>query len=116
MQRRDFSVLIMLQTLRLLSRRFGGLAPITRPPLSPHRMASTLPATPIFCAIAGHESNSAAVAHCPSGRQFTYGQLLGDLINQRRSLQAAVAGNLAGERIAFLIENSYDYVGAHRLL
>ncbi|CRK15410.1 hypothetical protein BN1708_011476 [Verticillium longisporum] len=75
------------------------------------RMASTLPKLPIFEAIASHDPHSTAVIHSLSGRRFQYGELLGDVRRARDELQAA-AGKLAldGERIAFLVENSYDYV------
>ncbi|KAG7109661.1 Malonate--CoA ligase ACSF3 like protein [Verticillium longisporum] len=74
-------------------------------------MASTLPKLPIFEAIASHDPHSTAVIHSLSGRRFQYGELLGDVRRARDELQAA-AGKLAldGERIAFLVENSYDYV------
>ncbi|KAM0278843.1 hypothetical protein ACHAQH_004919 [Verticillium albo-atrum] len=74
-------------------------------------MASTLPKLPIFEAIAGHDPDSTAVIHSLSGRRFRYGELLGDVRRTRNELQAA-AGRTAldGERIAFLVENSYDYV------
>ncbi|KAM0335468.1 hypothetical protein ACHAQA_000516 [Verticillium albo-atrum] len=74
-------------------------------------MASTLPKLPIFEAIARHDPDSTAVIHSLSGRRFRYGELLGDVRRARDELQAA-AGKpaLDGERIAFLVENSYDYV------
>ncbi|EEY17761.1 conserved hypothetical protein [Verticillium alfalfae VaMs.102] len=74
-------------------------------------MASTLPKLPIFEAIASHDPHSTAVIHSLSGRRFQYGELLGDVRRTRDELQAA-AGKpvLDGERIAFLVENSYDYV------
>ncbi|RXG43515.1 hypothetical protein VDGE_01098 [Verticillium dahliae] len=74
-------------------------------------MASTLPKLPIFEAIASHDPHSTAVIHSLSGRRFQYGELLGDVRRARDELQAA-AGKpaLDGERIAFLVENSYDYV------
>lgn len=77
------------------------------------RMASTLPKLPVFEAIAGHDPNSTAVIHCKSGRRFTYGQLLNDVADARDKLRQSAAGHSTdGQRIAFLVENSYDYVGA----
>lgn len=84
----------------------------------PHaaRMASTLPPLPIFRAIAQHDPASPAVLHSPSGRTFTYGGLLGHVARVRDRLLEANGGNdLDGERVAFLVENSYDYVGKKRL-
>jgi acyl-CoA synthetase (AMP-forming)/AMP-acid ligase II len=75
-------------------------------------MLSTLPRLPILEAVAGHDPDSTAVVHSLSGRRFTYGELLGDVSRTRDKLRDAAGGkHLAGERVAFLIENSYDYVG-----
>lgn len=74
-------------------------------------MASTLPKLPVFKAIANHDPSSIAVIHCASGRRFTYGQLLKDVTDSREKLVQSAAGQrLDGQRIAFLVENSYDYV------
>lgn len=76
-------------------------------------MASTLPKLPVFQAIASHDPKSTAVIHCKSGRRFTYGQLLKDVALSRDKLRQSAAGStLDGQRVAFLLENSYDYVGA----
>ena len=79
------------------------------------RMASTLPRLPVFEAIASHEPKSPAVVHCSSGRRFTYGGLLNDVADAKSKLRSA-AGDTAveGQRIAFLVENGYDYVGANQ--
>ncbi|KAI0837159.1 acetyl-CoA synthetase-like protein [Hypoxylon sp. FL0890] len=77
------------------------------------RMASTLtlPKLPIFEAIASHNPQSTAVVHCLSRRTFKYGELLPDISRTRdRILEAAGRPDIRGERVAFLIENSYDYV------
>lgn len=77
-------------------------------------MASTLPKLPLFEAITRHDPNSTAVVHCPSGRSFTYGELVHDVADAMEQLKAKGEGNsLSGQRIAFLVENGYDYVGAH---
>ncbi|SLM34752.1 amp-binding enzyme [Lasallia pustulata] len=74
-------------------------------------MASTLPKLPVFEAIAGHDPQSTAVIHSVSGRRFTYGGLLKDVAEARDKLhQAAGDTNMDGERVAFLVENGYDYV------
>lgn len=76
-------------------------------------MASTLPRLPIFEAIASHDPRSTAVIHSLSGRRFTYGNLLKDGWEAKTSLHQLVGGkSVEGERIAFLAENGYDYVGA----
>jgi len=75
-------------------------------------MASTLPRLPVFEAIARHDPESTAVIHSSSGRHFRYGELLGDVCKVRNRLyETAGRDDIDGERIAFLVENSYDYVG-----
>lgn len=77
-----------------------------------HRMANTLAKLPVFEAIAAHDPKNPVVIHSASGRHFTYGGLLGD-VAQACNVLRHDAGNqsLVGERIAFLVENGYDYVG-----
>lgn len=85
------------------------------PPILRHlfRMASTLPKLPVFQAIASHDPHSTVVVHSLSGRVFSYGQLLHDVAHAKDQLRQDANGKpLDGERIAFLVENSYDYVGA----
>lgn len=78
------------------------------------RMASSLPRLPIFEAIARHDPKSTVAVHSASGRRFTYGQLLGDVADRKEKLiQESGKSGIHGERIAFLVENSYDYIGAH---
>ncbi len=82
------------------------------PPTS--RMASTLPRLPVFEAISKHDPKSVAVVHSDSGRSFTYEELLTDVAQSKHKLLSTADGqSIAGERIAFLVENGYDYVGAH---
>ena len=77
------------------------------------RLSSTLPFSPIFEAIAKHEPTSPAIVHSASERTFSYGSLLHDVASAKDRLSAVVDGrSLDGKRIAFLAENSYDYVGA----
>jgi malonyl-CoA/methylmalonyl-CoA synthetase len=77
---------------------------------------STLPRLPVFEAIASHDPASTAVIHSISGRKFTYGDLLTDVADARQKLEGAADGyKLRGQRVAFLVENSYDYVGAEQV-
>ena len=77
-------------------------------------MASTLPQLPLFEAIANHDPKSPAVIHSSSGRRFNYGGLLHDVANAKARLEAAAGEHsLEGARVAFLVENGYDYVGAN---
>ncbi|KAH6720902.1 hypothetical protein BKA61DRAFT_471314 [Leptodontidium sp. MPI-SDFR-AT-0119] len=86
-------------------------------------MASTLPRLPIFEAIANHDPQSTAVIHSVSGRRFQYGELLKDVAEGKdRLVNEAGGSSVEGQRIAFLVENSYDYVvtllsilGAHSI-
>ncbi|KAI1421325.1 hypothetical protein F5Y12DRAFT_36699 [Xylaria sp. FL1777] len=92
-------------------RRFFATQPT--PSSGSLKMASalTLPNFPIFDAISRHNPNSTVVAHCVSGRSFKYGELLPDVCRARDQIYAAAGRtDIRGERIAFLIENSYDYV------
>lgn len=75
-------------------------------------MASPLPKLAIFEAISNHEPRSTAVVHASSGRRFAYGELLRDVADaSKKLLQSVSDNNLDGQRVAFLTENSYDYVG-----
>ena len=78
-------------------------------------MASTLPNLPVFEAVGKHDPQSTAVIHSASGRRFTYGALLKDVAEAKDRLhKEAGSNNIEGQRIAFLVENSYDYVGAQK--
>ena len=102
---------------RTLARHTTQLFPkCSRPAVAPIgiRMASTLPRLPIFEAIKKHDPQSTAVIHSLSGRRFTYGELVNDVAAAKDKLQRNTGGKSAeGERISFLVENGYDYVGAH---
>jgi acyl-CoA synthetase (AMP-forming)/AMP-acid ligase II len=79
-------------------------------------MASTFPDLPIFRAIASHDPESTAILHSKSNRRFTYGELLKDVedakIKLYHRLKDASPDSIGGQRVAFLVENGYDYVGA----
>ncbi|KAI5244613.1 acetyl-CoA synthetase-like protein [Aureobasidium subglaciale] len=75
--------------------------------------SAPLPRTPLFEAIKSHDPQSPAVIHSNSGRNFSYGSLLKDIAAAKQRLANDAnrdAGSLRGERVAFLVENSYDYV------
>jgi hypothetical protein len=83
------------------------------------RLLSTLPNLPLFRALKDHDSSSLAVVHSASLRSFTYGNLVADVLQAKGRLLGSVGGRqdaLSGERVAFLAENSYDYVGTVSLL
>lgn len=79
-----------------------------------YRLASTLTKLPIFEAIANHDPDSTAVIHPTSRHRFTYGSLLRDTVKAKERLQklSPPGHRLEGQRIAFLVEDGYDYVGA----
>ena len=84
-------------------------------PFSSFRMASTLPKLPVFEAIASHDPHSTVAIHSASGRRFKYGALIEDVAKAKERLyKEAGTNSLDGQRIAFLMENGYDYVGAQR--
>ncbi|CAN8101058.1 unnamed protein product [Discula destructiva] len=73
--------------------------------------AARLPKLPVFEAISSHDPESIVVVHSASQRTFRYGELLGDVARTRdRLLEEAGRTDIEGERVAFLVENSYDYV------
>lgn len=76
---------------------------------------ATLQRSAFLEAIQKHDPQSTAVVHSLSGRSFTYGSLLRDVSAAKERLLSATGKNessIVGERIAFLVENGYDYVGA----
>ncbi|KAJ5531949.1 hypothetical protein N7494_008501 [Penicillium frequentans] len=79
--------------------------------LAAHRkLLSTLPNIAVFRALQKHDPSTLAVLHSASTRSFTYGNLIGDVLRAKDDLERKAPGKLAGERVAFLAENSYDYV------
>ncbi|KAL4995670.1 hypothetical protein BDV10DRAFT_125900 [Aspergillus recurvatus] len=85
----------------------------TRFGFAARRSLATLPNLPLFRALKNHDPASLAVAHNPSFRSFTYGNLVADVVKaQDQLLKSSGRGRdgLRGERVAFLAENSYDYV------
>ena len=79
--------------------------------VSPSRALATLPDLPLFRALNRHNATDLAVIHSASSRSFTYGNLVADVLEQKERLAQTAGDKVAGERIAFLAENSYDYVG-----
>ena len=70
----------------------------------------------LFETLQRHDADRTAVVHSLSGRSFTYGSLLHDVAAAKERLLRDTGRDdksIVGERIAFLVENSYDYVGAH---
>ena len=73
-----------------------------------------MPRKPIFGEISKHDPNSVAVIQSDDGKTFTYGDLLKDVAASKQSmLESSKLKTLESERVAFLVENGYDYVGRH---
>jgi len=59
-----------------------------------------------------HDLSSTAIIDSGSNQAFSYGTLLRDVVAAKQHLSQAVSGTpLCGERVAFLAENGYSYVG-----
>ncbi|KAL4786566.1 hypothetical protein BJX76DRAFT_355109, partial [Aspergillus varians] len=81
--------------------------------LAARRSLATLPNLSLFRALKNHDPAGLAVIHNPSSRSFTYGNLVADVVQAQDRLRLSSGGRrdgLRGERVAFLAENSYDYV------
>lgn len=75
-------------------------------------MTITIQRSAFFEAIQQHNPASIAVINHDSGAAFSYRTLLGDVACAKEQLlQTAGRDDISGERIAFLVENGYDYVG-----
>ena len=82
-------------------------------------MAAALQRSAFFEAIRKHDPSSTAVVNFDSGVAFSYGSLLRDVSRAKERLLQETGkdeSGIAGERIAFMVENGYDYVGAHSSL
>jgi malonyl-CoA/methylmalonyl-CoA synthetase len=75
-------------------------------------MTSSLHRTPLLAALHKQDAASTAVVNA-SGASFSYGTLLYDIARARHDLLNSMGDkpNLAGERIGFLMENGYNFVG-----
>ncbi|PGH07915.1 hypothetical protein AJ79_06123 [Helicocarpus griseus UAMH5409] len=97
------------------SRRHAISCSLPRSSTSQFRLSSTLPDLPLFRSLHRHDPASTAVVHSVSGRSFTYGNLIADVLrSQDRLLECAALGSrnaaVKGAPVAFLAENGYDYV------
>lgn len=78
-------------------------------------MAAALQRSAVFEAIRKHDPSSTAVVNYDSGVAFSYGSLLRDVARAKERLLRDTGkseSGIAGERVAFMVENGYDYVGA----
>lgn len=66
-------------------------------------------------AIQKHEPLSTAVVNHDDGTSFSYRTLLHDIAYAKeRLICSSGKGSVASDRVAFLVENGYDYVGMRR--
>jgi hypothetical protein len=80
-------------------------------------MAISVQRSAFLEAIQKHNPSSTAVVHHDSGTSFSYGTLLHDIAcAKERLLCSHSKDSIAGERVAFLVENGYDYIGMKMLL
>ncbi|KAJ5895647.1 hypothetical protein N7495_007338 [Penicillium taxi] len=96
--------------MRLVSRAWPRVKHARLAISASSKLFSTLPNLPIFRALQNHDPSSLAVTHSVSERSFTYGNLIADVLRAKEDLERKTSGKLAGERVAFIAENSYDYV------
>jgi hypothetical protein len=75
-------------------------------------MAISVQRSAFLEAIQEHNSSSTAVVNHDDGASFSYGTLLQDVACAKERLMCSASkGSIAGERVAFLVENGYNYVG-----
>jgi hypothetical protein len=80
-------------------------------------MALSIQRSVFFEAIQKHDPSSTAVINHASGAMFSYGTLIRDVARAKDTLlQRTARDSIAGERVAFLIDNEYKYVGMEYIL
>lgn len=79
-------------------------------------MSASLHRTPLLKVLSEQDASSIAIVNQSSGTAFSYGSLLRDATRVRHRLLKSVGDrSLAGERIGFIVENGYGYVGMNAL-
>lgn len=108
----------MLQHTRILRALPRSARTLRRTPFNHHhRSLSTLPNVPLFHAFQSHNPSNTAVVHTANANDYSYGNLVTDIIRSGDRLRQIFPENatgknpIRGERVAFLVENGYDYVG-----
>ena len=75
-------------------------------------MSASLHLTPLLKALNEPDASSIAIVSQNTGVAFSYGSLLRDVARARYALLQSVDGkSLAGQRIGFIVENGYSFVG-----
>ena len=104
-----------LSTLRsrsLLRKPFTRAYSLTSTPPGP----SALPNSPIFRALKKHDPSRPAISHAVSGKTFTYGDLLRDVLGFSRVLTERAGSDesrplLEGRQTGIMADNGYPFVG-----
>lgn len=77
-------------------------------------MTISLHRSAFFEAILKHEGSSVAVVENESGASFSYSSLLNSVAHAKEQLLAKTGKcdtSISGERITFMVESGYEYVG-----
>ena len=115
------SITTCLRSLPIHRARYAAAHSLTPPRYSrafsytSAAMAAALQRSAFFEAMRQHDPSTTAVVNNDSGVAFSYGSLLRDVSRAKERLLQETGKDeksIAGERIAFMVENGYDYVGA----
>ena len=115
------SITTCLRSLPIHRARYAAARSLTPPRYSrafsytSAAMAAALQCSAFFEAMRQHDPSTTAVVNNDSGVAFSYGSLLRDVSRAKERLLQETGKDeksIAGERIAFMVENGYDYVGA----
>jgi len=75
-------------------------------------MAIKLPRSVFFEALRHHDKASTAIIDSASGESINFASLLQDISRfKHQLLQELDKVDISGERVVFIVENSYNYVG-----
>jgi malonyl-CoA/methylmalonyl-CoA synthetase len=75
-------------------------------------MAVKHPRSVLFEALRAHDQGSIAIVDSASGKCVTYASLLQDVSRFRHQfLQDVGRDDIFGERVAFIVEDNYNYTG-----
>jgi len=75
-------------------------------------LATALQRSSFIEAIQKHDLSSLAILENDSGASFSYGTLLNSIAHAKDELLCkADRADISGERIAFMVESGYEYVG-----
>lgn len=80
-------------------------------------MAITLQRSAFVEAIRKHDQSSIAVVESESGESFSYDTLLKSIAGAKELLLSKTGkDDISGERVAFMVESGFQYVGMYTVL